>query len=64
MWPGCTKSPGLDLAAASTRTALARSGALMPVVTPLAASTLTVKAVLKLSLFSATMCWSPSCVAR
>ena len=49
---------------ARMRMAAARSAALMPVVTPRAASTETVKSVRWLSRLSATMRWRPSCSAR
>ena len=45
MWPGRSKSPAPLRGSASVRTVRARSAALMPVVVPSRASTLTVKAV-------------------
>ena len=46
MWPGCTRSCGLAFDATAACTVRARSAAEMPVVTPVAASIETVKAVL------------------
>jgi len=44
-WPGCTRSSGTAVGSAMTLMVRARSAALMPVVTPVAASTLTWKSV-------------------
>jgi hypothetical protein len=60
MWPGWTKSPPVLLGSASRRIVRARSAALMPVVMPSAASTVTVKSVRKASRFSGTMLSRPS----
>ena len=58
--PGCTKSLGFAFAATAVCTVRDRSAALIPVVTPSAASILTVKAVLWRSVLSITMGGNPN----
>ena len=62
--PGCTRSSGDDFGFATARIVVARSNALIPVVTPRAASTETVKSVRYISRFCATIRCRPSCSAR
>ena len=62
--PGCTRSSGVDFGFAIVLIVAARSCALMPVVTPVAASTETVKSVRYISRFCATIRCRPSCSAR
>ena len=61
-WPGRSRSLGLASALAATRIVCARSSALMPVVTPSAASMVTVNAVSKpallLAFWSGSSSWS------
>ena len=52
-WPGCTKSSSVQRESASFMVVMERSKALMPVVMPSFASTLTVKAVCSFSV----LCW-------
>src|SRR4051812_3274756 len=61
MWPGRTTSSGFASSAIAARMVVARSCALIPVVTPLAASMLTVKAVVYVLWFSLTIMVRPSC---
>ena len=63
-WPGWLRSSGDDFGLAIARIVVARSYALMPVVTPRAASTETVKSVRCVSRFCVTIRCKPSCSAR
>src|SRR5438477_11791036 len=64
MWPGFTRSCALVRGSASTRIVRARSAALIPVVTPSRASTLTVNAVPSRASLRATICGSASSSRR
>src|SRR5438445_6381715 len=64
MCPGCTRSSGTAVGSAITWMVRARSAALMPVVMPRAASTLTWKSVLNVSRFCTTIRSTPSCCNR
>ena len=64
MWPGCVRSSGREVGSASTCTVRARSPAEMPVVTPVAASTLTVNAVPRGAVLSDVICGIPSASRR
>ena len=64
MCPGCTRSFGTEVGLDSAWIVLARSAALIPVVIPLAASTLIWKSVLWLSRLFKTIRSIPSCCKR
>ena len=64
MWPGWVRSSGREVGSVSTATVRARSAAEMPVVTPCAASTLTVNAVLSGAVLFAVIGGSPSASRR
>ena len=64
MCPGWTRSFGTAVRDDMISIVRARSAALMPVVMPRAASTLTWKSVLKVSRFCVTMRSTPSCLRR
>ena len=64
MWPGRARSCGRVAGSMKTCTVRARSGALMPVVVPVAASTLTVKWVPRLAVLRATIGCRSSSTSR
>jgi hypothetical protein len=63
-WPGWTRSCGVDAGSIATWIVCARSAAEMPVVTPLRASTATVKAVPRGASFRCVIGGRPSCSQR
>ena len=64
MWPGCVRCSGRESGSTSTSTVRARSPAEMPVVTPVAASTLTANAVPSGAVLRAVIGGTPSASRR